>query len=141
MSNLHPNQETERFYHPQKIPNCHQLEQTNLVCGNRNQVSVVSSGDGGRGEGGLQNQVEMEGGVKVDCKEAQENFWVVALGLELLSAGYTWVYVFVKTDVYTQNGCILWDFHYMSIKLIEKNSTGISFKVLAIPSSPSYSSS
>ena len=83
----------------------------------------------------------MEGGVKVDCKEAQENFWVVALGLELLSAGYTWVYVFVKTDVYTQNGCILWDFHYMSIKLIEKNSTGISFKVLAIPSSPSYSSS
>lgn len=54
MSNLYPNQETERFYHPQKIPSCHQLEQTNLVCGDRNQVSVVSSGDGGRGEGGLQ---------------------------------------------------------------------------------------
>lgn len=41
------------------------------------------------------------GGVRVDCKEAQENFWVVSLGLELLSAGYTWVYVFVNPDVYT----------------------------------------
>ena len=40
-------------------------------------------------------------GSSTDQKEAQENFWVVALGLELLSAGYTWVYVFVKTDVYT----------------------------------------
>lgn len=40
-------------------------------------------------------------GVKVGCKEAQDNFWVVTLGLELLSAGYIWVYVFVKTDVYT----------------------------------------
>ena len=40
-------------------------------------------------------------GVKVGCKEAHDNFWVVALGLELLSAGYIWVYVFVKTDVYT----------------------------------------
>lgn len=39
--------------------------------------------------------------VRVDCKEAQENFWAVSLGLELLSAGYTWVCVFVKTDVYT----------------------------------------
>lgn len=29
----------------------------------------------------------------------------------------------------------------MSIKLIEKNSAGVSFKVLAIPSIPSYSSS
>ena len=39
--------------------------------------------------------------VRVDCKEAQENFWVVSLGLQLLSSGYTWVCVFVKTDVYT----------------------------------------
>lgn len=49
---------------------------------------MVSSGDGGQGEGGLQ--------------EAQENFWSLSLGAGLLSAGYTWnLYVFVKTDVYT----------------------------------------
>ena len=41
------------------------------------------------------------GVVRVDCKEVQENFWVVSLGLELSSSGYTWVCVFVKTDVYT----------------------------------------
>lgn len=55
--------------------------------GDRNQVSVVSSGDGGGGEGGLQKRHKRTLG----CR----------LGLELLSAGYTWVYVFVKTDVYT----------------------------------------